>query len=269
MSQNIEAILISHAHKDAEYAKALVDMITVTRVEDKGVKIICSSYYGRDIPADVNIYDYLSSTLQGNVWVIYLLSKNYYNSAACLNEMGATWVQNKKYSTFITPNFEFSEIKGAVDPSKNAFNLNTKEKLNDFKNLLLEKFSLRLEDNIWESVRDTSLNTIKIIAKKELESSPTEKVEFETVKKSEGSQIKVILRVTNYNNFSMDLSFVKIQLKDSNGQEFLIEDEITDVCVHSFENKLIYRTYSLEDSNYSAARHQSVAIEDFKFHKAY
>ncbi|MGY4556832.1 hypothetical protein COL22_02060 [Bacillus thuringiensis] len=269
MTQNIQTILISHAHKDAKYAEQLVKMIKATRVESKEVKIICSSYPGHDIPADVNIYDYLSTELKGNVWVIYLLSSNYYQSAACLNEMGATWVQNKKYSTFITPNFKFTEIKGAVDPAKNSFELNVKTKLNDFKNLLLSEFGLQLSDNVWESIRDTSLTEIEKLAKKELESSPSEKIEFESVRNAGNGKIVVVLRAINKNPFSLDLTFINLTLADSQGRRFTIDDEISDTRIHSSENKLIFRTYSLEGTEYSASRHSISTIEDFRFDKAY
>ena len=65
------------------------------------------------------IYDVLATKfLEYDIYVILLLSKNYYDSVACLNEMGATWVLKAKYSTIVCPGFTVPEIKGAVNPRK-------------------------------------------------------------------------------------------------------------------------------------------------------
>lgn len=262
--------MISHAHKDENYVRELVKLIKVTGVEEKAdVKIICSSFPGHGIPGDINIYDYLKEELSGNVWVIYVLSQHYYNSAACLNEMGATWVQNKRYSTFLTPNFEFAEIRGSIDPAKNSFVLNDKPKLNDFKNILLDTFNIRVNDNIWESVRDTALEEITAIAKLEREKSKMAKIDYETVVNSGEGTITVVLRVINDHAYSVDFTYFKVTLKDTNGNTFCMEDEPHDLRVHSKENKLFFRKYELGDSRFSAARNDGGIIEDAKFSKAY
>lgn len=269
LSEDIDTILISHAHKDEKYVTELVELIKVTGIEKAGVKIICSSFPGHGIPGDVNIYDYLKRELNGNVWVIYVLSQNYYNSAACLNEMGATWVQNKKYSTFLIPNFQFSEIRGAIDPAKNSFKLNDKRNLNDFKNILLEAFKLKVNDNIWESVRDTALERITGIAKLELEKSKMTEVDYESVINSNEGKLTLVLRVKNDNAFAMDLIFIKVTLKDSNGNVFTIEDESVSIRVHSKENKLIFKDYELGDSHFSVARNDVGIVEEAKFSNVY
>lgn len=270
MSEAIDTILISHAHKDEGYVRELVKLIKVTGVEEKsGVKIICSSFPGHGIPGDVNIYDFLKEELSGNVWVIYVLSQHYYNSAACLNEMGATWVQNKRYSTFLTPNFEFSEIRGAIDPAKNSFVLNDKRKLNDFKNILLNEFDIRVDDNIWESVRDTALEEIVAIARLEREKSKMTKVDYETVINSGEGEFTVVLRVMNDHAYSVDLTYFKVTLKDTKGNIFCMEDEPRDLRIHSKENKLSFRTYKLGDSQFSVARIDGAIIEDARFSRVF
>ncbi|WP_235425205.1 toll/interleukin-1 receptor domain-containing protein, partial [Heyndrickxia ginsengihumi] len=145
MSNTIDTIFISHAHKDKEYVEELVKIIKVTRIEEKDVKIICTSVPGYGVPGDENIYEFLSEKLRGNAWVIYLLSNNYYDSAACLNEMGATWVLKKRYSTFVTPNFKFEDIRGAIDIAKNAFKLDERARVNDFKKPIIRGISNNCE----------------------------------------------------------------------------------------------------------------------------
>ena len=270
LSQAIDTILISHSHIDRFYARELVNIIKVTEVEKKGVKIICSSYEGYSIPADISIYDYLREKLKGNVWVIYVLSPYYYESAACLNEMGATWVQNKKYSTFLVPYFKFGEIKGAINPTKNAFSLNQKSKLKDFKNIIIDEFKLeKINDNIWESVRDESLKKIDALSKQEIKKLRKEKVEFETAKNMENGSLEIVLRDINQNDFPMNFTFVKGSLKDINGNIYEFEKEITKTCIYNGENKLIFISGFLGESDYSAAKHDICDIKLFNFMKFY
>ncbi|WP_176560201.1 toll/interleukin-1 receptor domain-containing protein [Brevibacillus dissolubilis] len=267
MSQRIDTILISHAHKDETYVHELVNLIKVTGVERAGVKIVCSSYPGFSIPPDVNIYDYLKGELNGNVWVIYVLSHNYYKSAACLNEMGATWVQNKKYSTFITPNFSFHEIKGAVDPSRNSYRLDDKSKLNDFKRSILQEFNLDLNDNIWESVRDSSLEEISGYAKIEREADRSVRINFESVKNMGSGKIKVALRAINETTAQIEFTYIEIQLNDVDGNELVLKDEPSNLWVFHEENKLIFIEFQCGGSEYSAARHDKANVT-FRSQKA-
>ena len=39
--------------------------------------------------------------------MLYLLSNNYYNSIACLNEMGAAWVKQNRYSPYPPPRSKY------------------------------------------------------------------------------------------------------------------------------------------------------------------
>ena len=59
--------------------------------------------------------------------MIFMLSSNYYASAPCLNEMGATWVLKKEYQSILLPGFEYSQVEGAIDPCKISFKLDDKK----------------------------------------------------------------------------------------------------------------------------------------------
>lgn len=97
---------------------------------------------------DEDIYDYLKAQFnEYDLHVIFILSKNYYESIACLNEMGAAWILKNKYTTFLLPNFDFKEIDGAINPRKISIKLDdTPEIFNElmlqFKNNILNEFNL-------------------------------------------------------------------------------------------------------------------------------
>ena len=89
--------------------------------------------------------------------MIFFLSEAYYQSVACLNEMGAAWILRSDYLTVLQPGFTFQEIKGAIDPRKIALDLNgdCKASLNKLFEQLKVKFLLKeISYNRWERYRE-------------------------------------------------------------------------------------------------------------------
>ena len=158
-------LFISHSSANEIIAENLVQLLRTLGFNNRN--LFCSSVPGYDIKEGEDIYDTLASKFQDyNIFVIFLLSKEYYESAACLNEMGASWVLKVSYSTIVCPGFTIPEIKGAVNPSKMAVVLEDakriKGKLNQLKDRLIDYFNLpEIEDDtIWESDRDKFIGSI-------------------------------------------------------------------------------------------------------------
>lgn len=167
---NVEAkqplLFISHASADEEIVAGLVEMLRTIGFNNKN--LFCSSVPGYDIPEGEDIYDFLCGKLIGyDLFVIFVLSEAYYNSAACLNEMGAAWVLKANYSTIILPGFQIPDIKGAVNPRKMAVVIEdlkrVKGKLTQLKDRLIEFFDLpeTEDDIIWENDRDKFIELTK------------------------------------------------------------------------------------------------------------
>lgn len=98
--------------------------------------------------------------------VILVLSDHYYESVASMNEMGAAWVLQKKYTTILLPGFEFKEIRGAINPRKIGLKLDNdsndvKEKLGQLKDTIIDEFGLEtIRDVRWEQKRDQFIKSI-------------------------------------------------------------------------------------------------------------
>lgn len=158
-------IFISHSILDKDFISDIVELL-----EDLGIRedqLFCSSIAGYGIPLDEDIYDYLKQQFQEyDLHIIFALSDNYYKSPACLNEMGATWVLQKRYTTILLPGFDFKEVKGAIDPTKIAIkldgdSLDVKEKLGQLKDSIVQEFSLTsISDIRWEKKRDGFISKI-------------------------------------------------------------------------------------------------------------
>ena len=167
-------LFISHSSKNKDYVKAFVEFL-----EDIGLRknIICSSISDYSIPLNKNIYDWLRSEFQNsNLHVIYLLSKEYYDSPACLNEMGASWVLRHKWTSILLPKFDFSQIEGCIDKNQISIKLDDTDKdllnlrLEELKNDIIEEFKLsEFNSSYWERKRNEFLSKITEIIDKDKE----------------------------------------------------------------------------------------------------
>ena len=158
-------LFISHSSANENIATNLVQLLRTLGFNNKN--LFCSSVPGYDIKEGEDIYDTLASKFQDyNIFVIFLLSSEYYQSAACLNEMGATWVLKANYSTIVCPGFSIPEIKGAINPSKMAVvlgdNKRVNGKLKNLKDRLIDFFGLPEveDDTIWENDRNKFIESI-------------------------------------------------------------------------------------------------------------
>lgn len=161
-------IFISHSSKDEKYVSCLVRLLDNIGLREE--HIFCSSIPGYGIKLGDDIYDHLKKEFQEhNLHVIFVLSDHYYDSAACLNEMGASWVLQKKYTSILLPDFEFKNIKGAINPYKIGLrlandSLDVKEKLGHLKNEIINEFKLSsISDIRWEEMRDSFIKSISAI----------------------------------------------------------------------------------------------------------
>ena len=161
-------LFISHAEKDSEIVSEFVDLLynIGLRTED----MFCSSRTDLDIAIGEDIYDYLRKTLDlDDVITVFMLSYNYYKSAACLNEMGAVWLKQSSYYTFLLPEFEYKDIKGAINANVKGIKLDiTNKRLNgdltNFKKRIEKDFGIKPSDSIeinrWEKQREQFIDSI-------------------------------------------------------------------------------------------------------------
>lgn len=162
-------IFISHSSEDKDYVNCLVDFL-----EDIGLtqeQIFCSSVPGYGIPLNEDIYEYLKKQFTNhNLHVILVLSSNYYASVACMNEMGAAWVLQSTYTTLLLPGYEFTEIKGAINPRQIGLKMDSdltevKDKLGQLKDTIITEFGLaNIPDVRWERKRESFITSISLLA---------------------------------------------------------------------------------------------------------
>lgn len=157
-------IFISHSSADLKYVEPFVELLADIGMTNDN--LFCSSVPDYAIPLNQDIYDYLASLFREcKLYVIFVLSDNYYNSPACMNEMGAAWVLKNEYTSILLPKFEYKEIKGAVNPNKIGMKLDDdellKKRLGELKNIISEKFGISVPDMRWEKKRNDFISKLK------------------------------------------------------------------------------------------------------------
>ncbi|CAN7274478.1 toll/interleukin-1 receptor domain-containing protein [Rossellomorea sp. LjRoot5] len=252
----IKKIFISHATKDKKYVGHLVQLLNDIGITKSDEKIFCSSLPGYDIPYGESIYDFLKGELNNsNIMVLFVLSNNYYKSAACLNEMGAAWVTSKAQNFILLPNFNFNQISGAIDASKISFNMDDEHGLDKFKDKIVEIFELEnINYKIWNEDKAKFLEFINTLAKED-QAVMTSNIELEKVRKVE-SNLEFQLRLINNTDRAVEFKFIDIELTDSYGKTatFSLEDELDEFILYKNENKITNWSLPIGDKDISARR---------------
>lgn len=136
-------IFISHSSKNTNYGNALVDLLISVGIN--GGQIIFTSNDAHGIPLGQDIFTWLKDRINEKPHVLYLLSPDYYESVACLNEMGAAWVVENEHTIIFTPNFNLSSHEfqnGVLNPREMGFFIYNQVKLFEFIESLKKAFRI-------------------------------------------------------------------------------------------------------------------------------
>lgn len=163
--QKPKKVFISHAQDDMIIVEKLVDLLSHIGLNRN--TLFCSSIPGYNIrQGSGDIFDYLRAEFESNnLFVIFMLSKNYYDSVACLNEMGAAWILQNQYQTILLPGFDFKDIEGAINPRNISFKLSDKmyrmEAMAEFKDNIINFLQLDPVDSSgWDYYRQRFFDEI-------------------------------------------------------------------------------------------------------------
>lgn len=159
-------IFISHSSVNKEYGDVLVDLLRAIEIPQSQIIYTSNPAYG--IPLSQNIFNWLKNQITNKPFVIYLLSKEYYYSIACLNEMGAAWVVENKHAIIFIPGFEINSKEfqnGAIDPREMGFYPDNQERLLSFIQLLEENFTISSNRILVQQAVEKFIKAVKEINK--------------------------------------------------------------------------------------------------------
>lgn len=111
--QKYDRIFISHSSKDTTFVDKFVDFLKDMGVKNKSIFYSSMAEYG--VENRKNINDTIRKKLaNGKPFVIFMLSKNFFESIVCVQETGATWGLQHDYQCFLLPGYSFKEINSGV-----------------------------------------------------------------------------------------------------------------------------------------------------------
>ena len=149
-SSDEPVVFLSHSSKDKKYGDALRNLLIGLGLENE--QLIYTSHPLHGIPVGENIFEYLRKHIHSNVFMIFLLSDEYFESVPCLNEMGAAWISKSDYMSVFIPKFNFRNTKFidcVIDDKNMGVNLNDPScriKILDLKNKIKNIFILPTDE---------------------------------------------------------------------------------------------------------------------------
>lgn len=212
-------IFISHSSKNKFYGDKLVDLLRSVGVKENEIIYTSNTAYG--IPVGQNIFNWLKSQITEKPFVIYLLSEEYYQSIACLNEMGAAWIIENKHAAIFTPNFNLSSKEfqsGALDPREIGFYISDEERILSFLQLISEDFEISkshiiISQSIKKFIAEISNHKTEIIKPVKIEEPKVEEKIFATETKPvtiEKSEIKQPTATISTNQTDLFSKFINL-----------------------------------------------------------
>lgn len=159
-SQNttLKKIFISHASKDKNLVGELIDLLENIGLDSH--QIFCSSFEGHGIPLGEDFLETIKKELSAEVVVLFLITNNFYESKACLCEMGAAWALSKGHIPIVVPPLTYTDIQGVI-PLTQGMLINDVPKLNSLKEKLEKDFELQqMNLNSWERKRERFIGNI-------------------------------------------------------------------------------------------------------------
>ena len=153
-------IFISHATADKELADKLVVLVE-TGIGIPDTDVFCTSLEGLGIPSGANFVDFIKSQIQEPRVVLLLLTPHYYASEFCLCELGASWSMAHRAFPLLLPPLTYDDVNGVLLGTQ-VLRLNSKEKLNQFQEEMIELFKIKGKAfAIWEKRRDEFLEWLE------------------------------------------------------------------------------------------------------------
>lgn len=159
-------VFISHSSKDIEFVEALVTLLESIGFDNK--TLFCSSIPDYWIGLSKDIFASLRQLFTNHeLFVIFIQSPRYYESAVSLNEMGAAWVLQTDYCSILTKDMQKEKMCGVFDDHTIFLKVNAPQveaRMNELKNTLTKMFGLpALSDSTWERKRNTFLKAVNAI----------------------------------------------------------------------------------------------------------
>lgn len=143
-------VFISHASVDKELANALADLIRLgTGLSHE--RILCTSLEGMGIPIGTTDYlGYLRGELSDAGLVLPLLTPAFFDSEACLIEIGAMWGLQMPAFPLLVPPVDYPRVERLLGKFQGA-KINQSPGLSQLHDRIVQAFGLMAATDMWEA----------------------------------------------------------------------------------------------------------------------
>ena len=159
-------LFISHASEDKDFVNELAELFSNLGFGDE--QMFCSSFSGYGIPLSNNVNNALKEQFDNyDLYVVFVVSKNFVQSQYCNNEVGITIGKHLPYSTIAMPGFDPKEMKGMLNDEEILLSMDASEdNIKDMLNELYERVCSycgvdKRRASEWERKRDSFINSHK------------------------------------------------------------------------------------------------------------
>lgn len=160
--QQMKKVFISHAYTDHSIVNHLVDLLRTIGLNRDQIFYSSDPAYG--VKPGENILDRLKNELNSTDLVLFILSGNFYKSAACLCEMGAAWVKTTSHIPVLIPPFTYKDIDGAIPKTALSLTINDNAGINSLKDSIEKEFNLLpIHVNTWDVKKAEYMNKLKAL----------------------------------------------------------------------------------------------------------
>lgn len=223
-------IFISHSSRDGEFAAALVNLLVLMGFDAKK-EIFCSSVPDCWVEDGEDFISVIKKHFdECELYVIYIHSPRFYERHITLNEMGAAWVLQSEYSSFLTKDMSFGDMDAVVPNTKVAIKIDSPEaeaRMNSWRKRLLAWFGKdEKNDSLWEMHRNSFLKHVR---------------DLSYLKKEEATKAPVILQREEVRLSEKDEELLK-KWVDSNNNEMYKAEYIGGGCIILGDTDYQYET---------------------------
>lgn len=165
-------IFISHSSKDKTFVDQFVEKILILGCGIAESEIFCSSIEGLGIKTGLDFRNHIKDTLLKSHYVLLLISNNYKKSDICLNEMGASWVQDSvEVMPFIFPDIDFNSV-GTIYSVKQVAKISDPSSLDELFEELTNRYEIQKKVSRWNKSKGDFLNFISLYRQDNIGSQP-------------------------------------------------------------------------------------------------
>ncbi|EHI96905.1 hypothetical protein CDLVIII_0167 [Clostridium sp. DL-VIII] len=223
-------LFISHSSKNRNITDEFVELLKAMGITND--EIYYSSYEETGVDFLQDCFQRINQEFNNNeLMVIFMISREFYQSKICLAETGAAWVSvANKYIPIIIPPYSYNNIEGVINATQAAIDLNDKNvgiKLETLKDHIEEFLGKKNKDNkeAWHRNKEKFIELVKNQAN-ELDDIKGKIFGITVIKNKSSTNIIFKINLINNKRYRMKIEEFNIELcmKEEKNEKITIKE---------------------------------------------